>query len=327
MTETDCLQRMVPPSKPRSGAWRGGIIQIHITRACDLGCCHCTQGSNFGGRPNLITLDEFERACQSLQGYWGVVGMFGGNPAVHPQFEQLCEILCNYFPFAQRGLWCNHPRGHGAAMRTTFNPHYSNLNVHLSQEAYEEFKKDWPESRPFGLTEDSLHSPPFVALKDIEPDEGRRWDLISRCDVNQYWSAMVCAIPNRGLRGFFCEVAGAQALLHAHDPGYPDLGINLDGPQPLDPPWWNRTMEDSNFVEQARWHCHRCGIPSRGLDREWAASGDKELVSISYAELPPLKSKERQVVVLEAGGKNLSAPVPKPNQGLPVTQYYHGVPR
>jgi hypothetical protein len=35
--------------------WRNGVIQIHVTRTCDLSCSHCTQGSNFGGKPTIMT--------------------------------------------------------------------------------------------------------------------------------------------------------------------------------------------------------------------------------------------------------------------------------
>jgi hypothetical protein len=170
MDEQTALSMMVPPGMHRPGIWRGGVLQIHVTRACDMSCFGCTQGSNLRGKPVMITPEEFEQACQSLEGYWGVVGMFGGNPAVHPQFPELCNILCKYFPKEQRGLWCNHPRGHGQLMREVFNPEVSNLNVHCSQEAFDEFIRDWPESRPFGLERDSKHSPPFVAMKDVIAD-------------------------------------------------------------------------------------------------------------------------------------------------------------
>src|SRR5690606_32211808 len=140
-----------------------------VTRACDLSCHHCTQGSNLAGKPVVMTPDEFETAVKSLgfgvpgqQPYFGVVGVFGGNPALSPHFEAYCEILRAHVPFAQRGLWCNHPRGQGAAMRITFNPKVSNLNCHLSSEAHAEFSRDWPESIPYlkGMDQDSIHGAP-----------------------------------------------------------------------------------------------------------------------------------------------------------------------
>lgn len=299
MTESECLSRMVAPGQPRPSVWRRGVIQIHVTRACDLACYGCTQGSNLRGRPVMITVEEFEQACQSLTGYWGVVGVFGGNPAMHPQFEKLCQILARYFPLEQRGLWCNHPRGQGAVMRRVFNPAVSNLNVHLSQEAYDEFRRDWPESRPFGLQQDSRHSPPFVAMQDIVPKESERWQLISDCDINKYWSAMLCSVPGKGLRAFFCEIAGAQAMLHAHDPQWPDLGL------PATPGWWRKPMSD--FVSQVRHYCHACGVPLRrkgelAQTREATAA---EEVSATHADVYLPKQKDRlvQLVELDEGPK------------------------
>src|SRR5262245_32087502 len=101
MTEQECLNKMVAPGTRRPGKYRQGVIQIWVTRACDKSCYNCTQGSNLGGKPGMITPEQFEVAVQSLVGYFGVVGVFGGNPAMHPQFEGLCEILAKYIPREQ----------------------------------------------------------------------------------------------------------------------------------------------------------------------------------------------------------------------------------
>lgn len=297
-SEEAALRRMVPPSQKRPTVWRGGVLQIHVTRACDMACFGCTQGSNLGGKPVMITVEDFEKACQSLEGYWGIVGMFGGNPAIHPKFEELCEIFTKYFPFEQRGLWSNNPLGKGKIMARTFNPAVSNLNVHLSQAAYDEFKRDWPASNPVGLEEDSRHSPPFVALKDVITDERKRWEMISNCDINKFWSAMVCSIPSKGLRGFFCEIAGAQAMLHANDPNWPDTGI------PAEPGWWRRPMQD--FADQVRVHCHSCGVPLRRYG-QLAMTGEYEEVSDTHKDIYQPKDRNREVHLVQMDdGKHLN---------------------
>jgi hypothetical protein len=303
VNEQEALARMVAPGTKRPGKYLSGVIQIHVTRACDKACFGCTQGSNLGGKTHFMSPAQFEQALQSLEGWWGVVGVFGGNPALHPKFETLCDLLCKYFPREQRGLWCNHPAGKAAAMRRTFDPAVSNLNVHLDRDAYEEFKAGWPECRPVGLTDDSRHSPPFVALKDVLRrqcplcqgtlwaavnlqdgtaripcrqcdgrgfiyDEERAWELISNCDINQHWSAMIGVFRGE-LRAWFCEVAGAQSMLHQDEPNYPDTGIGplvtytrLGGDTPGPYRWWELPMRA--FSEQVRKHCHSCGIPLRG---------------------------------------------------------------
>lgn len=288
MNEQTALRDMVPPGQKRKSAggdFLGGVIQIHVTRACDKACFGCTQGSNLGGKPVMISVEQFEQACASLADYFGIAGLFGGNPAQHPQFDELCRILAKYIPFERRGLWCNNPLGKGAIMRKTFNPRVSNLNVHLDRDAYNEFKRDWPESLPFGLKEDSRHSPPFVAMLDVVPDEAERWGLIANCDINRNWSAMICSVRGQ-LRGYFCEIAGAQAMLHQHDPTWPDTGI------PVKPGWWKRPMGD--FAEQVRWHCHRCGVPLKGYG-ELAVGGRVEQTSATHADIYKPKRAGREV--------------------------------
>lgn len=257
---------MVMPSQKRPHIYRGGILQIHVTRACDRACNNCTQGSNLKGRVEFISPDLFRCAVESLKDYFGVVGIFGGNPCLHPQFDELCKILRGAIPFEQRGLWSNHPKGKGKVAAVTFNPAFSNLNVHQSQEAYDEFAHDWPQCRPYlkGLDSDSRHSPPFVAMRDVIPDEADRWRLIQDCDINRNWSAMVGVFRGQ-LRGWFCEIAGAQASLHQDEPEYPDTGV------PITPGWWKQGQDA--FAHQIKKHCHECGVPLRG--RGALANGDE----------------------------------------------------
>jgi hypothetical protein len=288
MNETEALARMVPPRQPRHGKWFGGILQIHLTRACDKSCYSCTQGSNLGGKLTMISVENFEKACMSLRDYFGVVGIFGGNPALHPKFVELCAIMRNYIPFERRGLWCNHPKGKGQAMRETFNPAVSNLNVHLDREAYDEFKRDWPESRPFGHNEDSRHSPCYVAMKDVIADESERWSLIANCDINQQWSALAGEFRGQ-LRGWFCEIAAAQSFLHQWEPDYPDTGVEVY------PGWWRLGME--HFIEQVRKHCHECSVPLRGYGQLAITSppGTVEQVSETHESIYHPKRSERLV--------------------------------
>src|SRR5688572_8074829 len=99
MTETEALKRMIAPGQHRPNKpYRGGVIQIHITRRCDKSCINCTQGSNLQGPYHDMTVEQFEIACKSLKGYFGVVGVFGGCPALHNNFGDICSILRNFFP-------------------------------------------------------------------------------------------------------------------------------------------------------------------------------------------------------------------------------------
>lgn len=329
MTEQEALARMIPPGMRRpSKPYRGGVIQVHVTRACDKACYGCTQGSNLGGRTTFISVENFTAILDSLKGYWGVVGIFGGNPAMHPRFEDLCAVLREKFPKDQCGLWCNNPLTpeKGAAMRATFDPAVSNLNTHLDTLAARNFQSWWPESRPFGQYQDSRHSPVYVAMKDVVADEGERWELISNCDINRHWSAMAAEWRGRP-RAWFCEIAGAQSILHQDEPDYPDTGLDptlrydRDGspltnsagePLRVDAGlrWWELPMQA--FAGQVRKHCHECGVPLRGHgELAMSAEADaKEQVSATHEAIFRPKRRGRAVELVTVRDQ-LGAPLAK----------------
>lgn len=287
MLEWETINKMVMPSQVRSNKGTGGVIQVWVTHVCDKQCFGCTQGSNLRRKPSFITLEQFDQACDSLKDYFGIVGVFGGNPCLHPQFPQLCEVLANHIPFPRRGLWANKLFGHGTIAAKTFNPAFSNLNVHLDKSAYDEFRKTWPQSKPFGLSQDSRHSPPYVALGDLLEDSEERWELIADCDINKYWSAMICVFRGE-LRGYFCEVAGSQAMLHQYELDYPDLGIPVDSSC-----WWK--LPRQSFSEQIKFHCHQCGVPLRGYGELAQASQGIEQTSKRHEAIYIPKNSIRSV--------------------------------
>jgi len=308
MERQSALDKMQPPGAYKKGKWRNGVIQIWVTRTCDKSCFGCTQGSNLrssAAKDMYISVENFELAVKSLIGYHGVVGMFGGNPALHPEFPHLCDILAAYIPWEQRGLWCNNPFEHGKKMRATFNPAFSNLNVHLDKKAYARFLQDWPECNPVGLTVDSRHSPVHGSMLDLDtlPDpenpknivpntEDVRWHWISKCDINQHWSGMVGQFRGQP-RAWFCEVAGAQAMLMQNDDTYPDTGI----PLPQEIPWWQGTME--KYADQVDHHCHQCLVPLRGYGELACSDTGHETTTKTYLPVFTTKRAGRQVAVID----------------------------
>lgn len=301
---------MLSPRDPRPG-WT--VLQIHVTRACDQACIGCTQGSQLAGKPVVMTPEQFEEALRSLmigkRWYFGTVGVFGGNPCVHPEFEKLCHLMQRWVPREQRGLWSNNLMGYGKLCRETFNPERSNLNVHLNEAAYWEIRRDWPEAHPKGLEDDSRHSPPYVAMQDMEDmTDEQRWNLIGDCDVNQRWSALIGVFRGE-LRGYFCELAGAQAMLHEAEPSYPDLGHRIT------PGWWDKPME--SFQAQVRYHCFACGHPLRGHG-DWATNGTTEQVSKTHANIFKLKKPKGKTIQLVTKRSELGGGVTAATQYLPT---------
>lgn len=332
MTPQDALKKMIPPSQKRPGKPMGGVIQIHVTRACNLACFNCTQGSQLRGPYYFMPTDLFEKAVLSLRDYFGIVGLFGGNPALHPEFETLCEIMRAHIPKQRLGLWCNDPMNasKGAAMRQTFNPAVSNLNVHLQQDAFDRFREYWPEARAFGLTEDSRHSPVHGSMLNIQDmTDAERWEKISRCPINQDWSAGIGLFRGE-LRAWFCEIAMGQSILNEHNVDYPDTGLDPTIPhhvlieRPGSPPahrgpfqWWQLPMEA--FAHQAKQHCLNCLVPLEGYgSRAQAPEGEGvEVTTEAYREVFFPKRKDRSVQFVELQGELQS-------KGLRFTKYIQG---
>lgn len=366
MTEQEMLDKMVAPAGARPGKpYRGGVIQILVTSSCDKACFACTQSSQLSRPKWFMTANQFEMAVRSLgfngkaettpgtEAYFGVVGTFGGNPAMSPHFFEYCEVLRSLVPKEQRGLWCNNPITveKAKAMRETFDPSVSNINVHLDGEAARKFNEGWPEAHVVGLTSDSRHSPVLVAMRDVVkkpchcctpdkigteavgapmefcrsdcpdckgtgdmPDRDKIRELISTCDINQNWSAMIGVFRNE-LRAWFCEVAGGQAILHQHEPDYPDTGVRIEehdgkivcgyqyatyefdeNKKEKPQQWWKWGMD--KFKDQVCKHCFDCGVPLRGYGELSQSTTGIEQTSKTHAEVFQPKKPGRPVEVV-----------------------------
>lgn len=244
---------MKGPGDFRPGIWLGRVLQIKVTNVCDLDCNNCSVGVGLARKLKKtfhMTPKQFRAACQSLKGFPGVVGMFGGNPCLHPQFEELCEIFRQEVPDQhQRGLWSNRLFGKGAVCRKTFSPIHSNLNVHGSVAAYREIQRDWPEARVLeaGLGM-SRHGPIFGAPQDLGYGEAEMWEAVGKCYVNQTWSAEITVV-NGGLAAYYCEIAGTMAELTGDD----SFAVGVV------PGWWKHNIY--YFEHQVRQYCPRCLVP------------------------------------------------------------------
>lgn len=283
MNKQECMDKMIMPCQTRRGKNHGGVIQILVTTACNAHCRGCTQNSQTKRKNEFITPEQFEVACDSLVDYFGIVGVFGGNPCIHPRFDELCAILRRYIPKSRCGLWCNDLLGHAEACRKTFNTGFSNLNVHLNKKAYAEMVKTWPQSKPFGLQE-SRHSPPLVAMQDVV-EEDEMWDLVSKCNVNQFWSAIIMPVGGE-LKAYFCEIAGALDLLHINDPKWEQKGL------PVTKDWWKLSL--LSYVNQIE-NCRACGIPLK-IKGSLATSGP-ELISQTHKDVFKCRTNRKVIVI------------------------------
>ena len=308
-------KRLRTPSEKRDTTYRNGVMQIQITNVCDLTCPNCSQGCNLQTHPQSMTLEQFEQAVVSVKDYYGVIGIYGGNPTMHHRFPEICEILRNHIPYEQRGLFTNGLSGHGRICKETFNPTFSNLNLHGKMDVYDEFKRDWPEAL-FNVKgfNHSRHTPSWVAIKDMEDmTHKERVEAILSCDINKYWSAFIGLFRGE-IRAWFCEIAGAQARLHENNSEYPDTGLKVE------PGWWKLPYEA--FESQMHHHCFDCGIPLRG----WGELDNGPLEYVSKTHLPIYKLKNGDKKMLQVVsrrvqlGKRVQRSTDYIENGLLVTQ-------
>jgi hypothetical protein len=284
----ETLAKMKSPADTRPGAWRGGVIQVKVTTYCDLDCKNCSVAVGIARKLKRqwnMPVEAYREALKSLKGFPGVVGLFGGNPCLHPQFEDLCQILEDEFPDKdQRGLWSNRLYGHGTTCRRVFSPQHSNLNVHGVQKAYEEIRWDWPEANPVGLKEPSMHGPLFGALKDVGYTEAEMWAAVGNCPINQNWSACITYTPGSvrdKVRGYFCEIAATQAEIS----GEWYAGI------PVYPGWWVGHME--KYKHQVDFHCRHCLVPMSPAKVDAAGQQPEAYTETWGALLTPLMVRGR----------------------------------
>jgi hypothetical protein len=196
-------------------------IQIEITNACHQSCSNCTRFCGHHEHPFFMKPEEFDKALASMEGYPRMIGMMGGEPLLHPFFEQYCKKMREMFPKNQLGLWSSFPNGferYGPLIAETFGHVFPNDHA-----------------RP-----DIYHQPLLVGAKEVMVHDYEAYYLIDKCWVQNAWSASIN--PNGA---FFCEIAAAWSTL-----------VNGTG-WAVEPGWWWRTPKD--FTEQIETYCLRCG--------------------------------------------------------------------
>ncbi|MDO8667851.1 MAG: radical SAM protein [bacterium] len=205
--------------------YRMKVIQIEITNACNQQCSQCTRFIGHHKKPFFMDLDMVAKAIESLEGYKEQIGIMGGEPTLHPQFKEVCEIVEKLIPNRrQRALWTNGFKWdeYKEIISKTFDKDMIVYNDHKDMEVGE-------------------HQPLLVAAEEILADRELMWRLIGNCWVQWRWAA---SITPKG--GFFCEVAAAQDYL-----------LNGPGGYPLKKGWWDKNPNE--FMDQVKRYCPRCG--------------------------------------------------------------------
>lgn len=247
------------------------VIQIDITNACPHRCSNCTRFCGHHEKSFFMDFDTFKRAVDSMEGFVGIVGIMGGEPTLHPEFERFARYLDSKMPaqykrksnymrqiqnrfmktldvqeiedtFTYRGEYGEkksvmYGAGLWSAMGIGYKKHYETIQDVFTYQAVNDHANAM------------FHDPVLVARKDLGIPDDEWVKLRNKCWVNRFWSA---SITPKG--AFFCEIAAALDML-------------FDGPGgwPIEPGWWKR--EEKDFGDQLQW-CELCGVALQTFTRD-----------------------------------------------------------
>ena len=270
----EAMAKMCAPSQK-------GVICIDITNKCDLACSNCTRLLENQETFWEMTPDNFRAAVRSLRDYPGVIAVIGGNPAMHRDFQQICEIFAQEIPDkSRRGLWTNNIFKYADLAKETFG--VFNLNPHGNERGAKSLLPLIDRKVDNFYDGHSTHAPILAAVKDIFPED-EMWERISKCDINQNWSATI--VQNNGnLRVYFCEVAASFDLARGTDNGFE-----------LTEGWWQQ--EIGRFELQIAHFCPGCGVPARIKGFKDSDQIDGYTVSNTDLAEKSLKKKRKTVLL------------------------------
>ena len=254
------------------------IVQIDISTKCHLKCSNCTRLIPHQPKREDMSLETFERAVTSMEGWQGpgkVIGIIAGEPTLHSEFERISlrfaelwggpltgngtlpikdfNTIANERLFDRstgRGLWTSLGAG--------FYRHYETI-----MEVYGHWNTNTHETG-------GRHQALLISRADYQKATGISDDqwLQNRdnCWVQKLWSA---SINDKG--AYFCEVAASIDRLY------------FDGKHawPVEQGWWQRTPAD--FQAQLDL-CNYCGLAQPGpsqidmLERDIVSEENRDML-------------------------------------------------
>jgi hypothetical protein len=198
------------------------IIQIELTNACPCKCSNCTRFTSHVRRPFFMEFSTFCRAVDSMVDFPGMVGIMGGEPTIHPDFEYFAAYYANRIGPPSRSRAARQPIRNFNRHR---NAQLSDVGVKrglwtsLGEKYYEHYELiqevfDYQCINDHG--NQGLHQALLISRESLGiPDD--QWSrLRDQCWVQNLWSA---AVNPKG--AFFCEVAAALDMLFDGPGGWP----------------------------------------------------------------------------------------------------------
>ena len=208
-----------------------------------------------------MTLDEIEIALETLlpsnksaHAWPNRIGIIGGEPTLHPEFEAICHLLLNKAPRSRYGLWT-----YGGER---FNEYKSLIDKTFGLLAYNEHNEKQKQT--------CKHQPATVAIGEAVPDKELRDKLIDNCWVQLNWCPSIAQN-----KAYFCEVAYGIDRLFELDAGW-DADYN----------WFMKVPDE--FKDQVDSYCHLCGM-AIPMERQ-LLNDKKELITPQLLEM--MKGKD-----------------------------------
>lgn len=228
------------------------IIEIDITNACIHQCSNCTRFCGHHKTPYFMEWEMFKKSVDSLLEYGRCIGMMGGEPTLHPQFERFARYLAEVYPGQHHvpssnqplPVFSNYIRDKNYLQHECLNRHKGpGLMSATSKRYFQHFdliQKLFSYQSINDHNNPSLHQPVLVSRKDLGIPDEKWFPMRDNCFFQNQWSA---SITPKG--AFFCEVAGSLDML-----------FNGPGGWKVEPGWWRRTPDE--FGDQLQW-CELCG--------------------------------------------------------------------
>jgi len=299
------------------------IIQIEVTNACVHTCSNCTRFCGHHKKPFMMDFETFCKAVDSIIDHPGLIGVMGGEPTLHPDFEKMCLYLNEKLEEK------NIANSQAFILPTT---HFLDDRREYELKEYELFEYEdgvRPIIKGAGLwtsmTKDylkyfetiqdtfrfqnlndhkniSFHQPVLISRGDLGIDDKKWIELREKCWINRHWSS---SITPKGC--FFCEVAAA-------------LDYMYDGPGglPIEKGWWKKDITE--FSEQFKW-CEYCGIPLKTFARD-AREGITDVSVSNYKMMQDcgcIHLNSKRVNVIDVVDGNIS------KESMKSVEQYHGV--
>ncbi len=212
-------------------AW---CAHIDITNVCRQGCVYCTRyDRHIKHKEYFMSLEKIEQALIVYKKFPSIVGIMGGEPLLHPNFDAVCDLINKHLPYGKAMLW--------TSIDIRKSKWFDNIVPTFANVAYNPHTEDQKNIFP--------HHPSTIAIKDVIKDVKLRNALIDDCWLQRKWCPTV---TDDG--AFFCEVAAGLAKLQ----GIKGWDLTYDGKE-----WWRRTPDEFGYQKEL---CRLCGmaIPMTG---------------------------------------------------------------